>query len=84
MNKWPKKRCCISDQTRNSKALYTHCYRHALNLAVADVIRLIKFLKDTLDVTFEIVKIVLVIRCLGGRFGVNWPSTFLKMLKLPE
>ena len=42
----------------NSKALYTHCYGHALNLAVGDVIKSIKLLKDTLDVTFEIVKLI--------------------------
>ena len=28
--------------------------------------------------------IVLVITCLGGQFGINCPSTFLKILKLPE
>ena len=28
--------------------------------------------------------IVLVMACLGGRFGINCPSAFLKILKLPE
>ena len=30
------------------------------------------------------VQLVLVITCLGGRFAINCPSAFLKILKLPE
>ena len=29
-------------------------------------------------------QLVLVITCLGGLFGINYPSAFLKILKLPE
>ena len=41
-----------------TKALYTHCYGHALNLACADAIKHTKVLKDTLDTAHEIVKLI--------------------------
>ena len=40
------------------RAIYTHCYGHALNLACGDTIRKCKILKDALDVTYEIIKLV--------------------------
>ena len=38
-----------------SRALYTHCYGHALNLAAQDSI---KIMEDTLDTTYEITKLI--------------------------
>ena len=40
------------------RALYTHCYGHSLNLAIADTVREIKLLQDTLDLTSEILKLL--------------------------
>ena len=40
------------------RALYTHCYGHSLNLAIADTVREIKLLQDTLDTTSEISKLL--------------------------
>ena len=40
------------------RALYLHCYGHALNLAVGDTVKKCKLLKDTLDTTFEVSKLV--------------------------
>ena len=40
------------------KAIYTHCYGHALNLACQDTIRGIKVVRDALDTTFEISKLL--------------------------
>ena len=40
------------------RALYTHCYGHALNLAVQDSIKHVKLMKDTLDTTHEIIKLI--------------------------
>lgn len=31
------------------RALYTHCYGHALNLATQDALRIVKIMGDTLD-----------------------------------
>ena len=39
-----------------SRAVYTHCYGHSLNLACQDTVRDIKVLKDALDTTFELPK----------------------------
>ena len=41
-----------------SRALYTHCYGHSLNLAAGDAIKGCKVLQDTLDITFEISRLI--------------------------
>ena len=40
------------------KALYIHCYGHALNLAAQDTIKHVKTMQDTLDTTYEITKLI--------------------------
>ena len=40
------------------KALYMHCYGHALNLPVQDLLKGIKVLGDTLDTVYEITKLI--------------------------
>ncbi|XP_068704855.1 zinc finger MYM-type protein 1-like [Montipora foliosa] len=45
-------------KTINGKCLYTHCYGHALNLAVADAIKSVQCLSDSLDTVREIGKLV--------------------------
>ena len=42
----------------NEKYLLTHCYCHSLNLAVGDTINNIPLLKDTLDMAYEITKLI--------------------------
>ena len=39
------------------RALYTHCYGHALNLATQDALKGIKVMEDTLDTVYEITKL---------------------------
>ena len=41
-----------------SRALYTHCYGHALNLTCADTIKQCKIVKNALETTHEITKLV--------------------------
>ena len=41
-----------------SRALYTHCYGHALNLATQDALRGVKIMGDTLDTVYEITKLI--------------------------
>ena len=40
------------------RALYTHCYGHALNLACNDTVKQCKTMKDTLDVAYKLIKLV--------------------------
>ena len=40
------------------RALFTHCYCHALNLAIGDTIKQSKVCKNALDVAFEITKLI--------------------------
>ena len=39
-------------------AVFLHRYGHALNLAVGDPVKCSRLLKDTLEVTFEVSKLV--------------------------
>ena len=41
-----------------SRAVYTHCYGHALNLAVADTVKQSKVCRDALDTAFEITRLI--------------------------
>ena len=41
-----------------TRALYTHCYGHSLNLACQDTIRDIKHLRHPLDIAFELSKLL--------------------------
>ena len=40
------------------RALYTHCFGHALNLAVADTIKQSKICQDAMGTAFEITKLI--------------------------
>lgn len=41
-----------------SRALYTHCYGHALNLATQDALKGVKIMEDVLDTVFEITRLI--------------------------
>ena len=40
------------------RAIYTHCYGHALNLACSDTIKGCKVMRDTLDIAKEILQLI--------------------------
>ena len=40
------------------RALFTHCYGHALNLAACDTIKRMKVMKDSLETTHKITKLI--------------------------
>ena len=48
----------IQLKSLNGKCLYTHCYGHALNLDVGDIIKSIHSLLETFDTNHEICKLV--------------------------
>ena len=48
----------IQMKALNSNSLYTHCYGHALNLAVADPIKSVNRISDALETVREIAKVV--------------------------
>ena len=43
---------------KEKRAVLTHCYGHALNLAVGDSMKQSKVCKDALDTAFEISKLI--------------------------
>lgn len=47
---------CISDL--ESRAVFTHCYGHTLNLAASDTLKQCKLTKDALDMTHKITKLI--------------------------
>lgn len=40
------------------KCLFTHCYCHALNLAVGDTVKNVPLMKETLEDTYELTKLI--------------------------
>ena len=40
------------------RAIYTHCYGHALNLATGDTLKQSKIMRDALEMTHEIIKLI--------------------------
>ena len=50
----------VAKQIRDleSRAVYTHCYSHSLNLACMDTIKSSKVMQEALDITAEITKLV--------------------------
>ena len=45
-------------QQEESRAVYTHCYGHALNLGVSDTVKQCKVIKSAFDIAYEITKLV--------------------------
>ena len=53
------------------RAIFLHCYGHALNLACQDTIRSIKVMKHALDTTLELSKLL--------KYSSKRKSTYLKL-----
>ena len=47
---------CI--QQLEPRAVYTHCYGHALNLAISDTVKQCKLMGNAFDIVYEITKLV--------------------------
>ena len=45
-------------QDEETRAVYTHCYGHALNLACSDSVKVCQPMKDALDIVYEITKLI--------------------------
>ena len=45
-------------QEKESCAVLTHCYGHALNLAISDTIKQSKLYRDSMDTAFEVSKLI--------------------------
>jgi len=45
-------------QTEEPRAVYTHCYEHALSLACGDAVKNCKIMKDALEISYELIKLV--------------------------
>ena len=48
----------IQIKTEDPRAIFSHCYGHSFELAVGDMIRELKNLKDALDTTSKISKLL--------------------------
>ena len=53
------------------KAIFTHCYGHSLNLACQDMVRDVKLVKDALDTTLELSKLL--------KYSAKRAAEFLKI-----
>lgn len=53
-----KRGVAVQIQAKESRAVLTHCYGHALNLAVGDTIKQSKLCQDSMDTSFKISKLI--------------------------
>ena len=53
-----KNRIATQIKKLNEKCLLPHCYCHTLNIDVGDTIKNIPLLRATLDMTYEIIKLI--------------------------
>lgn len=53
-----KRGVAVQIKSEENRALYTHCYAHSINLAVGDTMKACPVLKDTIDNTYELTKLV--------------------------
>ena len=44
--------------SENPKAFFRHCLGHALSLAVGDMVKYVRFLKDSMDTTYEVSNLI--------------------------
>ena len=48
----------VQFKNEEKRALYTHCYAYSIQLAVGDTMKASPVLKDTIDNTYELTKLV--------------------------
>ena len=53
-----KSRVATQIKAKDPRAILSHCYRHYLQLIVGDMIKEVKTLKDALDATSEVLKLL--------------------------
>ena len=53
-----KKGVAANIASKEPRAVHTHCYGHALNLAVGDTVKRSKVMRDSLDTVFEKSKLI--------------------------
>ena len=44
--------------SENPKAFFTHCFEHDFNLAVGDMVKNVRFLKDSMNTRYEISNLI--------------------------
>ena len=57
------------------RALFTHCYGHTLNLVCSDAVKGCKILRDTLETTREMTKLI--------KFSPKREAIFQEIKKIP-
>ena len=58
---------------KEARAVYTHCYGHALNLAVGDTVKQSRVMRDAFDTTYEASNLVM--------FSPKRDSLFKKLMQ---
>ena len=80
----------VQIKNEESRALYTHCYAHSINLAVGDTMKSCPVLKDTIDNTYKLTKLVkkspkrdVKLRAIQGNTVSGEDDEYEEMLKNP-
>ena len=83
----------VQIKSEEERALYTHCYAHSINLAVGDTMKVCPVLKDTIENTYKLTKLVKMspkrdaklhfIQAENNSGGINKDAEFVDGLKYP-
>ena len=71
----------VKIQELEPRAVFTHCYGHALNLAVNDTITKVPKMKECLDTCYEIVKLIISFRQNERPCYLNLKKRWVVMLR---
>ena len=78
-----KSRVTVQIKSEEECALYTHCYTHSINLAVGDTMKVWPVLKDTIDNTYELTKLVKMSPKRDAKLhSIQWKITLVAAMKM--
>ena len=90
---WFKSRVAVQVKSKEERALHIHCYAHSINLVVGDTIKVHPVLKDTINNTYKLTKLIKIspkrdaklhsIQTENNSSGSNEDDEFVEGLKNP-
>ena len=78
-----KSRVAVQIKSEKERALYTHCYAHSINLAVGDMMTVWLVVKETINNTYELTKLVkIILNVMLNSTPFKWSITLVAAMKI--
>ena len=80
---WFKIRVAVQIKSKEERALHIHCYAHSINLVVGDTIKVCPVLKDTINNTYKLTKLVKISpKCDAKLHSIQTEITLVAAMKM--